>query len=158
VANVFISYASPDLSFAEAVAERCEAEGLSVFLAPVSIEPGGDWADEIHEALRASPWVIFLASKAAISSPYVLQEIGAAIIGQKRFVPVVWDVSPEDLPGWAGRFQAVDLRHQSPEDIGAQLASVAVQIREARDRGFLLGAGLVGGFLWLLSRGDGASG
>jgi len=154
VADVFISYATVDLPFAEAVAERCKAEGLSVFLAPVSISPGGDWTAEVHEALRTASWVLFLASRAAMESHYVQQEIGAAIVGRKRFIPVVWDMSPDALPGWAGNFQAVDLREQSPEEIGQQLGAVAVQIRQTRDRGFLIGAGLIGGFLWLLSRGD----
>lgn len=81
MADVFISYVTPDLEFATAVADRCNAEGLSVFLAPVSVTTGGDWTEEIHDALRASPWVVFLASKVAIEWPYVQ---GTSDKGQDR--------------------------------------------------------------------------
>ncbi|EQD76625.1 TIR protein, partial [mine drainage metagenome] len=54
------------------------SEGLSVFLAPLSLSPGQQWPDAILKSLEASPWVLFLASRAACSSSWVQQEVGVA--------------------------------------------------------------------------------
>ena len=73
--------------------------GVKSFLAELSIVEGNRWNDEIWKNLKEAKTIIFLASKTACQSPYINQEIGAAIGHGKTIVPVVWDMPPEDLPG-----------------------------------------------------------
>ena len=107
--EVFISYTSADERFARFVHKHLTDEGLVTFLAPISLSPGGQWSQETLAALNSSRWVLFLASRAACTAPYVLQEVGAAVAAKKELIPVVWDIQPSQLPGWASQYQALNL-------------------------------------------------
>ena len=152
--DCFISYSSNDERFATAVHRDLTARGLSVFMAKISLNPGDRWAAEILQALAQSTWVIFLASKAACASPYVQQEIGGALITQKRLIPVVWQMAPSELPGWVNQVQALDIRNQTPAQMQARIIDLAQRMKATKDKGFLIGAALVAGFIWLLGNSD----
>lgn len=148
----FVSYASADVEFANGIAAELGRHGVDTFLAAVSMDPGMRWSDEILNALRASKWVVFLASKAAIAAPYVQQEVGGAVVARKNLVPVVWEISPGELPGWSKEFQAIDMRGDSPDVINDKIEKLARRIMAGSDWGFVLGGAIVMGFLWLASR------
>lgn len=65
---VFISYSTKDQNLADFVYRHLEAEGVEVFMAAASLQPGQDWTEAIKQNLRASKTVIVLASKQAIAS------------------------------------------------------------------------------------------
>lgn len=152
--DCFISYSSTDERFAKVVSRDLTAHGLSVFMAKISLKAGDRWASETLKALAQSTWVIFLASKAACASPYVQQEIGGALITQKRLIPVVWQMAPSELPGWVNQIQALDMRNQTPAQIQARIIDLAQQMKATKDTGVLIGAALVAGFIWLLGNSD----
>lgn len=158
VPDCFISYSSSDERFAKAVHRDLTAHGLSVFMAKISLHPGDRWAEDILRALAQSNWVIFLASKAACASPFVQQEIGGALITRKRLIPVVWQMAPSELPGWVNQVQAIDIRNQTLAQIQARIIDLAQQMKATKDKdkdkGFLIGAALVAGFIWLLGNSD----
>ena len=79
MSDVFISYASSDEKLAKFLYRHLSKEGLDVFMASVSVQLGEKWSLEILNNLRLSSWILFLASKDACSSPYVQQELGAAL-------------------------------------------------------------------------------
>jgi hypothetical protein len=150
--DVFISHSSADRQFAEFLHRHLTSEGLSVFLAPISVVPGQRWPQEILNALGASNWVLFLASQAACGSPWVLQELGAAIARQKKLVPIVWDIPPSTLPGWTGHIQAVNLAGASADQVRAQITAVAEQIKADKAKGLLVGGLLLAGFFALAAK------
>lgn len=152
--DCFISYSSIDVRFARAVANDLAVHGLTVFLSERSLVAGQQWSSEILEALRSSDWVIFLAGKAARESPYVLQEVGGAIYGKKGLIPVVWDCSPAELPGWAKEFQAVNLSGMTPSQMQQTVFGLArhmTKTKTERARAKVVVGSLVVGFLALLS-------
>lgn len=108
--DVFISHSSHDVQLASLVQQELLRHNVSAFMASASLKPGDHWSPEILANLAASKWVLCLASRAAASSAFVNQEIGIALAGSKRLIPIVWDMPPSDLPGWASRYQALDLR------------------------------------------------
>lgn len=152
--DCFISYSSNDERFAKAVHGDLTAHGLSVFMAKISIKPGDRWGPKTLNALAQSTWVIFLASKAACTSPYVQQEIGGALLAQKRLIPVVWELEPSELPGWINQIQALDIRNQTRSQIQGRIIELAQQMKATKDTGVLIGAALVAGFIWLLGNSD----
>src|SRR3989338_8840867 len=81
MADVFISHAAADSPLAEFLHRHLTQEGLSVYLASVSMPPGERWMPHIMDNLRGSTWVLCLASRAACASPWGMQEMGAAGIG-----------------------------------------------------------------------------
>ena len=106
MADCFISYSSQDEQLARYLHSELMTTGVSVFMAGASLRPGDEWTDRIWQELRASDWVLFLASRAACGSAYVQQELGHALDSSKKLVPIVWDMAPEELPGWVNKKQA----------------------------------------------------
>src|ERR1700733_12134728 len=147
--DVFISHSSSDRPFAEFLSRHLSSEGLTVFLAPISIAPGHRWPQEVLHALEISNWVLFLASRTACTSPWVQQEIGAALGKQKKLIPIVWDMPVSQLPGWTGQIQAVNLAGASAEQVRFQVTSIAGQIKADKAKGLLIGGLLVAGLVVL---------
>lgn len=125
---------------------------MSVFLASVSLQPGENWSDAIWSNLKSSSWVIFLASRNACQSPYVQQELGAALAGEKRIVPIVWDMDPRELPGWLNQKQAIDLRGKGWGELVPIVRQIAHGIRSDQLKGALIAGAVVFGLIWLASQ------
>jgi hypothetical protein len=137
--DIFISYSAEDERVARFVHEHLAKEGVQVFLACASLQPGQPWSPGVLNALRDSSWVLFLASRAACKSPWVQQELGAALVTKKKLVPIVWDISPSELPGWVRQYQALNLAHASLDNVKAQMTGIAKQIKTDKAQGLLTG-------------------
>lgn len=143
--DCFISYSSQDLQLATLVHSELQRHGVTAFMASVSVQPGQHWPNEILANLRNSNWVILLASRAACTSAFVNQEVGGALLSSKHLVPIVWDMSPSELPGWARNVQAIDIRGSTIMDLENQVAAIANRIKQKKAQGLLiLGAVLLG--------------
>lgn len=141
--DCFISHSSEDAAFAKGIHEHLTARGVQTFLAPVSMESGAHWSPRILSALRESRWVIFLASRKACASSFVQQEVGGAVVQQKKLVPIVWDMDPSELPAWTKEYQAINIRGASAQEVAAQVAGIAARIREDKAVGaVVLGAAI----------------
>ncbi|MDX9995067.1 MAG: toll/interleukin-1 receptor domain-containing protein [Rhodocyclaceae bacterium] len=147
MADVFISHAAEDLPLAEFLHRHLTQEGLSVYLASVSMPPGERWMPHIMDNLRSSTWVLCLASRAACASPWVMQEMGAAVAGNKKLVPIIWDQLPDSLPGWMRQYQAVNLAGQRQEDAKATIGRIADAIKAEKQKGLVILGLLVAGLL-----------
>lgn len=141
--DIFISYSSKDAAFAEAICRHLRQESLEVFLAGISLVPGQRWTPQILDNLKSAPWVIFLASRAACSSSYVQQELGAALISGKKIVPIVWDMSPSELPGWISQFHALNIAGAPVERIRVEITNVAQQVKADKRNGLLVAGALL---------------
>jgi hypothetical protein len=153
MSDVFISYSVKDEELAQFVKSHLLAQGLSVFLASISLTLGERWTPQIVENLRNSEWVILLASKNALASQNVQLEVGGAIFGKKKLVPIMWDVQPAELPRWVSDFQGLILTGATLENITLQVAQLAANIKESKAKGQLVAGAVFAGLLWLLSRG-----
>ncbi|MBU1236063.1 MAG: toll/interleukin-1 receptor domain-containing protein [Gammaproteobacteria bacterium] len=145
--DVFISHAQADLPLAEYLHRHLTQEGLSVFLASVSMAPGERWKESILSNLRSSAWVICLASRAACESQWVMQEMGVAIGASKKLVPFVWDIAPNALPGWMQQYQAVNLGGASQDEAKAAILRVAETIKSEKQKGLAILGLIVAGLL-----------
>jgi hypothetical protein len=125
--------------------------GIETFLAGISIEAGEKWTEVIFSNLDKSDWVFFLASKNSCNSHAVQQEIGASLIQKKTIIPLLVDIPPEELPGWVGNHQAIDLK-SSPELLHLAIAKIAEKIKVDKFwAGVIVGA-IVIGLLVLISK------
>jgi hypothetical protein len=140
--DCFISYSSQDQRLANFVQSELSRLGVSAFMASASIQPGAHWSPEIMNNLRDSNWVILLASRAACSSAFVNQEIGGALLGSKRLIPIIWDINPNELPGWARNVQAIDLRG-SMLGLPTQVAAIANRVNQEKTQGLIIAAGVI---------------
>ena len=152
--DCFISHSSADAAFARSIHDSLLAQGVTPFLAPVSIETGAHWSKEILQALRESRWVIFLASRKACESAFVQQEVGGAIVSGKSLVPIIWDMAPAELPAWAREYQALDIRGASADAVGAQVAAIAARIRADKATGALIAGAAITALIVMLLKAE----
>jgi len=140
MADIFISHSKDDSKLAEFLQRHMTQEGLSVYLASISMQPGEQWMPAIMDNLRASTWVLCLASRTACTSPWVMQEMGVAIGANKKLIPIVWDQLPENLPGWMRQYQAINLAGVSQQDAMAAFGRIAESIKAEKKKAlFILG-------------------
>lgn len=128
MSTAFISYSTKDEELAKKLYSLTSMAGIETFLAGISIEPGSNWTDVIFEKLDKADWVFFLATKSACESQAVQQEIGASLIQKKTIIPLLIDIAPEDLPGWVGDHQAINLK-ESPELLHSAIEKIAEKIK-----------------------------
>src|SRR5579859_6398198 len=149
--DCFISYSSVDDQLARFVADQLAARHVGVFVASVSLQPGEKWSEAIWSNLKASQWVVFLASRTACRSAYAQQELGAAMGTGKKIIPIVWDMPPQELPGWLNQRQALDLRGRTWEDVASRIGTIAEAIKADKLQGALIAGAILAGLLWLAS-------
>ena len=65
-------------------------------------------------------------------------------------MPVVWDMSPSELPAWSNQHQALDIRGMTIEQIALSINSIGQRIRQDRDTGRLVGLALMAALFYLV--------
>lgn len=149
--DVFISYSVKDEKLARFVREHLLQKELDVFLASISLNHGEHWTPQIFDALKASNWVFLLASKNALESPNVQQEMGAAISLGKKVVPIMWNIQPSELPRWVADFQGLILSGATMENINLQMSQLAAKVKANKVKGQLVAGAVFAGLLYLLA-------
>ena len=152
MADCFISYSTKDEQMARFIHSELRRQNLSVFLASVSLGPGEDWSNRIRTELKTSSWVILLASRSACQSAYVLQESGMAMITDKKLIPIVWDISPSELPGWIDRSQALNFKDATIWEIKSHIFQIAQRIRQNKNQGAIIASAIILGILYFANK------
>lgn len=110
--KIFLSYSYNDRPWVEQFAIALEKEGIDVWF-DRDIALGEDFGDQIQSALRASNTLIVLLSSNSVKSSGIFFELGAAVAGNKRIIPIVIDdIGNEQLPLPLMKYQY--LRESSP--------------------------------------------
>jgi serine/threonine-protein kinase len=107
----FVSYAHGDSDVVFAELERLQDDGLRVWY-DAGIAPGGEWTQEIADAIDGATGVVYFVSGRSVASRHCRREVQYALEQNKPVLPVY--LEPTDLPGGLrlalGPTQAV-LRH-----------------------------------------------
>jgi hypothetical protein len=116
---LFISHASSDAEFANAVKQEIEkvfANGVSVFCtsSPGAISIGADWLADIENKLSVAQAVIAIITPVSIERPWLWFEVGATWAngrsGACKIYPLcAAEISLSDLPSPLDRLQALSL-------------------------------------------------
>ena len=132
MAMVFVSYSGRDGE--EAAAMLQEKFGKNTFfVAHRSIEAGEEWEKTIWKNLRAAPLFAFVVTNEYNESHYAQQELGAAMALRKDIVPLLGNgITPEDIPGFAKKYQAMALSPGKGAEKGVEavLGKIAKQQKE----------------------------
>jgi hypothetical protein len=104
--QVFICHAHEDAELAYRIASDLREAGVTVWLAPDSIQPGEKWVSAINRGLSESGVFLLLLTPEAVKSRWVREETDAAI-GMEDSTEVqllVAKVKPVEAPPlWAAR-------------------------------------------------------
>jgi hypothetical protein len=110
---VFISHSSKDTFIAKQldklIREKCRKYNVKTFLDERDIKGGDQISDTIKSNIEACDEFLVLISRYSVDSSWVLLEIGAAWMGNKRIVPIVDKVTPEEMPHIIVQHKAIDL-------------------------------------------------
>lgn len=109
--DVFISYAAKNQEQAKRIYRELSKKGLKCFMAEKTIETGVQFTNEIKEALLKSRELCFLFTPESKKSMWILAELGAAWVLDRRIVPIthrldIGDLA--DLPGMFASYQGKD--------------------------------------------------
>jgi hypothetical protein len=107
--KVFISHSSSDSWVAEKIRDDIIAIGIEVFLDTKDVETGDAFDDVIRQRVIDADEMVMLVSPTALKSFWVMMEVGAARYLGKRLVPILINVSPNELPQPINRHLARDL-------------------------------------------------
>src|SRR5258708_5705033 len=92
--DVFISYASQDVTVANSVVENLEQQGIRCWIAPRDVTPGSQYADEIVGAINDAKVLVLVLSQHAVASSHVGREIERAASKRRRIVALRADAAP----------------------------------------------------------------
>lgn len=93
--RIFISYSTQDAGFAEKLRSFLLRDKIDVWMAPYSITPGKEFAEEIVHGIQESELFLLLLSKASNDSPHVLREVSMAVTQNKKMISLrIEDVKP----------------------------------------------------------------
>jgi hypothetical protein len=138
-ADVFISFAREDDDFARRLTRALVDQGISAF-SDTQIMAGEDWGGHLRRALDGSAAILLVMTPAALRSPGVLSEIGAALAAEKLIIPIIppHQRMPHDMPLPLGRLRFLRTDKLSDNEIAASvresLDHLATGDRAVRDQ------------------------
>jgi hypothetical protein len=91
----FVSHASEDAAIAASIADYLERNGVSCWIAPRDVTPGGDYGAEIVAGIETSAVFVLVLSENANESIFVKREVERAVSKGKPIFPIrVREVMP----------------------------------------------------------------
>ena len=101
--------------------------GIHVWFDADEIKPGERWQEAIEEALRESRVLVVVLSPHSFENPGRFFELGAALGGDKRIIPVIAsDIDWNELPPLIRQFQSV--KEPSPAEAARVVAGAIPEI------------------------------
>jgi hypothetical protein len=120
--RVFVSYSRAQFYFAEDLALALREHQIDPWFDVHRLQPGDDWAGGIEAALRASQAFVLVASKEALGSSYVQEELTLA---RELQLPVLVALTePVDLPPTLEDAPCFDLRRGFERKLGALVGAL----------------------------------
>lgn len=92
--QIFISYKSEEFDEALWVKESLEAQGITCWMAPMSITGGASYAAEIPAAIRSCTVFVLILSRKVQQSKWVSRELDQAINDGKTIMPFMLENCP----------------------------------------------------------------
>lgn len=92
--QIFISHCDKDQAAAEELLNALEALGVTCWIAPRDVPPGGSYADAILTAIEESRCFVLIYTNRCNDSRHVLREVERALKFNLNIVPIRLDDSP----------------------------------------------------------------
>lgn len=123
--DIFISHSGSDKKWASRFVDVLEANGVHAWLDDAIVQPGDRWGDQVEVALREAPFLAVLVSPDYLNNPSQAFELGAALGGNKKIIPIVTEPAQNvRLPTSLRELKW--LEEASPEAAGKVVADVVL--------------------------------
>jgi TIR domain-containing protein len=91
--HVFVSHSHSDAPAAELIVQALEKRGVTCWVAPRDVPPGGSYAEAILNAIESASCFVLIYSQHSNVSSHVLREVERALKFELNIVPVRFDDS-----------------------------------------------------------------
>lgn len=91
--EIFVSYSRHDSAIVDAIVQRLESKGFSIWVDHDGIGGGEDFKREIACAIEDCEVVLFFSSQHSNNSEWTAKEIGVAVYEKKHIIPILLDHS-----------------------------------------------------------------
>ena len=91
--HVFVSHSHSDAPAAELIVEALEKRGVTCWIAPRDVAPGGSYAESILNAIESASCFVLIYSQHSNVSSHVLREVERALKFELNIVPIRFDDS-----------------------------------------------------------------
>jgi hypothetical protein len=91
--HVFVSHSHKDVAGAELIVQALEKRGVTCWMAPRDVPPGGSYAEAILNAIESASCFVLIYSEHSNVSSHVLREVERALKFDLNIVPVRFDDS-----------------------------------------------------------------
>jgi TIR domain len=91
--HVFVSHSHQDAPAAELIVQALEKRGVTCWMAPRDVPPGGSYAEAILNAIESASCFVLIYSQNSNVSSHVLREVERALKFDLNIVPVRFDDS-----------------------------------------------------------------
>jgi hypothetical protein len=123
--QVFVSHATADKWLAKIICEKLESAGATTFRDDRDIKGGDDIPEEIRRQIKQSKEMVVLLTPESVNRQWVILEIGAAWVRNKRIVLIRQHVSVDLIPDIMKNKKAIGLN-----DLDDYLNDLAKRIRD----------------------------
>ena len=125
---VFISYARPDMNYAEVIGHLLRDRHFSV-LNDRSVSVGASFAGQLHDEISKADFFVVLMSPEYFSSRWCQAELVSAMQEEKTVVPVRMRGEPE---GPLALLQHIDAESSNPPQVVEQIVRALRKPRDGR--------------------------
>lgn len=127
--RIFVSHSSRDIALVAPLEAQAKAMAIEVYLHEHDAQPGTALATKLLAALAGCDALLVLITKNSIGSPYVHQEIGAAL---GRGIPIIPLVENE-IPGeQLAMLQGIEYIEYDPFDTESALRQLTVHLHRTQ--------------------------
>jgi hypothetical protein len=127
--DVFISYAQGDEAWAATLMDELKNQGVRAWFDKAHIALGDPISEKIEQALREAPVIVVLVSPKYLNSASAGFELGAAVAGNKKIIPIATqEAELTTLPPLLRNRQW--LHETSPQVAGKRVAEVVAHLSD----------------------------
>lgn len=151
--NIFVSYAQPELRWAEHLKQQLAFADVNVFVAEHDLPAGSSLSAEISSQIKQCDLFVLLWTKSAMASTYVNQELFLAKTEGRKFLPIM--LQPDvPLPSILGDIKYLDIA-KAPDAQITWLRSYVESGAQSKARSNVIAVGIVALLAFVVFRGKG---
>ncbi|GAA3859520.1 hypothetical protein GCM10022243_26680 [Saccharothrix violaceirubra] len=130
MARVFVSYAMKDRFVARDIADRLTRLGTDVWTSD-QLEIGDDLSSKIEQELAAASVLVVLITRDSLRSHWVTSEWTRAMADAKRVIPVLYEVSFDELPPGLATRQGLKVENGDIDGVARSIHEVVSRMSSA---------------------------
>jgi hypothetical protein len=119
--RIFFSHDARAKPFVSRVAAELRRRGIDPWIADERLDPGQDWEEQLSDALASSDALVVFIDRGA-NSPNTYFEIGAAVGGSKRVVPVYLTDDTSAASSFLSEMAGISASSLTPDEVASRIA------------------------------------